>query len=161
MSRRSIKNQNSRGQILLLAIFGLVTAGTITYILTQPIITQMVGVRSALQSFQAIATAETALELEFLNQFKNKNLLAANVDDPDSSRQQIVGGRCQADVPIRGSVVKKDDRHSSNCVYGQTPSDAIFDIRVVTDPMIQMQMQIEVIGKSGGNARSLIFQQKK
>jgi hypothetical protein len=156
----TVKRQAIKGQVLLLAIFSLVVGGTITYILAQPILIQMATMRSVLQSFQAIAAAETGLELEFLNQFKNINLLGSDINYPTSSRKESNGGKCQDDQPISGVSIKKDDRYSSGCVYGNLPSDVKFDIRVIANPKPGVLMQIETIGKTGENSRSLIFEQK-
>ncbi len=169
MSKR--KNQRkfyqNKAQVLLVAIFVMVAAGAVIYVLSEPILVQTISLRKTINSFQAISNAESGLEIELLNQYtytgsSSLDILASPTywHQPMPSRSNISSGWCSGDANP-----EIYHRYSTGCFIAPsgftTSTFGYFNIDVSTSTSQSgVALIIDSIGYGGAglSQRSLIFE---
>jgi hypothetical protein len=130
----------NKGQVLIVTLFVLGSSMIVTYMLLMPVISQSLKVKTLLNGFQALANAETGIEVGNYYALKNINLYGP-------------GGGGSGFIPIENSPT-----HCGEFIYyyigdcnDETISDGIrfqshIDVAIIENPYGPLGPAVEIVG---------------
>lgn len=142
---------NTKAQVLIITVFAIILTSVIVFVLLLPILAQLRSWQETSDTYQALANAESGLELELLNQsyatttFSNK---LGNKFNCNMGRNQYYFPGGQHSQSTHGS-----DR-SDNCKLAK----GYFNLKMSTSSIGTYQyLRIESEGVSGRFSRTLLL----